>query len=257
MARNRNAADLDADMEMALQEALENDLVNDEADVDLDNELSLDEFEEQVSKAADALSAGNAESKAPGTPPDGAGGATKEPAAPTPALQAPIAAAATKPVFHAANDDNAEREYAQLLERINAAPSGRPVLWASLFGLAWLGGAAALAHVLYAPDVWQIRAIEQLRALPGAIAIAVGTIVPVFVFLGFGIMVRRASEMRNSARSMSEIAFRLAAPEKVAHDRVAMVGQAVRREVAAMGEGIERTIARATELEALMQNEVN
>ena len=36
-----------------------------------------------------------------------------------------------------------------------------------------------------------------------------------------------------------------------------MVGQAVRREVAAMGEGIERTLARAVELETLVHTEVN
>ena len=35
------------------------------------------------------------------------------------------------------------------------------------------------------------------------------------------------------------------------------VGQAVRREVAAMGEGIERTLARAVELETLVHTEVN
>ena len=36
-----------------------------------------------------------------------------------------------------------------------------------------------------------------------------------------------------------------------------MIGQAVRREVAAMGEGIERTLARAVELETLVHTEVN
>ncbi len=36
-----------------------------------------------------------------------------------------------------------------------------------------------------------------------------------------------------------------------------MIGQAVRREVAAMGEGIERTLARAVELETLVHSEVN
>ena len=56
---------------------------------------------------------------------------------------------------------------------------------------------------------------------------------------------------------MTEVAFRLAEPESLAQDRVMMVGQAVRREVAAMGEGIERTLARAVELETLVHTEVN
>ena len=63
MAQNKNAPDLDADMELALQEALENDLTSgdtgDMADVDLDSELSLDDFEAQVSKAAGELSEAN------------------------------------------------------------------------------------------------------------------------------------------------------------------------------------------------------
>ena len=70
-------------------------------------------------------------------------------------------------------------------------------------------------------------------------------------------MIRRAQEMRIAAQSMTEVAFRLAEPENLAQDRVMMVGQAVRREVAAMGEGIERTLARAVELETLVHTEVN
>ena len=80
---------------------------------------------------------------------------------------------------------------------------------------------------------------------------------PIILFWAFAAMVRRAQEMRMAAQSMTEMAFRLAEPENLAQDRVMMVGQAVRREVAAMGEGIERTLARAVELETLVHTEVN
>ncbi len=70
-------------------------------------------------------------------------------------------------------------------------------------------------------------------------------------------MATRAQEMRFAAESIAEAAFRLAEPETIATDRVIMVGQAVRREVQAMGEGIERTLARAVELETLVHTEVN
>ena len=56
---------------------------------------------------------------------------------------------------------------------------------------------------------------------------------------------------------MAEVALRLAEPENIAGDRILTVGQAVRREVSAMNEGIERTIARASELETLVHSEVN
>src|ERR1700753_2623008 len=55
---------------------------------------------------------------------------------------------------------------------------------------------------------------------------------------------------------MREGALRLADPETVARESVVTVGQAIRREVAAMGDGVERALARAAELETLVSNEV-
>jgi flagellar biosynthesis/type III secretory pathway chaperone len=52
------------------------------------------------------------------------------------------------------------------------------------------------------------------------------------------------------------VAMRLAEPESVARDSIVTVGQAIRREVAAMGDGVERALARASELETLVRNEV-
>ena len=51
--------------------------------------------------------------------------------------------------------------------------------------------------------------------------------------------------------------MRLAEPEEVARKSIVTVGQAIRREVAAMGDGVERALARAAELEALVANEVS
>ena len=51
--------------------------------------------------------------------------------------------------------------------------------------------------------------------------------------------------------------MRLAEPEEVARESIVTVGQAIRREVAAMGDGVERALARAAELEALVANEVS
>src|SRR5690606_40615821 len=115
----------------------------------------------------------------------------------------------------------------------------------------WIAGALTLAHLLYAPEIWQIRTPAQLMAAPHAIGLLVAMIVPVVLFWGFAVMIRRAQEMRLTARSMAEVALRLAEPEALAQDRILTVGQAVRREVQAMGEGIERTLARAVELETL------
>src|SRR5262245_63764022 len=55
---------------------------------------------------------------------------------------------------------------------------------------------------------------------------------------------------------MADVAMRLAEPETVARESIVTVGQAIRREVAAMGDGVERALARAVELESLVNNEV-
>src|SRR5207244_5075917 len=55
---------------------------------------------------------------------------------------------------------------------------------------------------------------------------------------------------------LTGVARRFAEPERIANDSVGTVGQAIRREVAAMGDGVERALARASELETLVHNEV-
>ena len=55
---------------------------------------------------------------------------------------------------------------------------------------------------------------------------------------------------------MTHAAIRLAEPETTASEKVASVGQAVRREVNALGDGLERALSRAGELEVMIHNEV-
>src|SRR5207237_8231124 len=67
----------------------------------------------------------------------------------------------------------------------------------------------------------------------------------------------RARELRLIAQAMAQVAMRLAEPETVVQESLVNVGQAIRREVAAMGDGVERALARAAELEGLVHNEVS
>ncbi|WP_163609200.1 hypothetical protein, partial [Klebsiella pneumoniae] len=80
---------------------------------------------------------------------------------------------------------------------------------------------------------------------------AAALLLPVIFFFVMGGLIRRTQEMRMVARGMSEVAIRLAEPETIARESVVSVGQAIRREVAAMGDGVERALARANELESL------
>ena len=85
---------------------------------------------------------------------------------------------------------------------------------------------------------------------PGQWALlALGAGTPVVFFFVLAALYRRTQEMRLVSRAMTEVALRLAEPEVVATDSVLSLSQTIRREVAAMGDGIERAVARAGELE--------
>ena len=79
---------------------------------------------------------------------------------------------------------------------------------------------------------------------------------PVLLFYFLASLAWRGQEMRMIAQSMAQVAIRFSEPEGAASDSMVTVGQAIRREVAAMGDGVERAIARAGELETLVANEV-
>ena len=88
------------------------------------------------------------------------------------------------------------------------------------------------------------------------IGLGAGALLPIIFFYVLAHMAWRSQELRLIAQSMAEVAMRLAEPETVARESIVTVGQAIRREVAAMGDGVERALARAAELETLVANEV-
>src|SRR5205823_2503862 len=74
---------------------------------------------------------------------------------------------------------------------------------------------------------------------------------------GFAALARRLGELRQSARAISQVAVRLAEPESVAGDHVATLSQAIQRELTSIGDGVERALARAAELETRVRAEVS
>jgi hypothetical protein len=97
---------------------------------------------------------------------------------------------------------------------------------------------------------------QGTTSVPVLVGLAAGFVAPVTMFFVIASMLSRAQEMRLVGQSMAQIAIRLAEPETVARDSIVNVGQAVRREVAAIGDGVERALARASELEGIVSNEV-
>src|SRR5580692_6438192 len=154
--------------------------------------------------------------------------------------------------FHAANDD--QQSIGRILRALQDRPAKTSYLVAAMFSAAWVVGCLALSWAYLA----DFNAALGLCHSPAAAMIGLGAaaLLPIIFFFGIAHMAWRSQELRLITQSMAQVAMRLAEPESVARDSIVTVGQAIRREVAAMGDGVERALARAGELETLVQNEV-
>jgi hypothetical protein len=153
----------------------------------------------------------------------------------------------------AANDDRAQ--IGQILQTLRRRPTRAPYVIATIAAFAWAAGALATGY-LYSAELQAVLATPRM-GIAAVIGIAGAVAVPIIFFYVLAQMFSRAQDMRVLTESMAEVAMRMAQPETVAHDSIVTVGQAIRREVAAMGDGVERALARAAELEALVHNEVS
>src|SRR5258708_2008244 len=154
----------------------------------------------------------------------------------------------------AANDDR--ETIGQILQAIQKGRPARNVYTlATLFAGVWILGALALTFS-FLPSLQ--AAIGQG---PGGTLVLAGLaallFAPVLLFYFLASLSWRGQELRMIAQSMAQVAIRFSEPENAASDSMVTVGQAIRREVAAMGDGVERAIARAGELETLVANEVS
>src|SRR3984893_6548660 len=152
----------------------------------------------------------------------------------------------------AANDD--QKSIGQVLQALQRRPARASYFVATIFSGAWVSGCLALSWA-YLSD---LSAAAGPGHSPAAIMIGLGAaaLLPIIFFFGVANMAWRDQDLRLIARSMARVAMRLAEPESVARESIVTVGQAIRREVAAMGDGVERALARASELESLVQSEV-
>lgn len=154
-----------------------------------------------------------------------------------------------------ANDDR-RASVQEILEPLRQA-GPRTAYWlAAAFSGLWI---AAAWMLLSQRDGFFYTAEGLLRpgiTLPLALA-GIGVVLPILFVFALAALHLRSRDLRNSARVMAEVAARLAEPESVGADAVFTLGQAVRREVASIGDGVERALSRATELESIVHGEVS
>ncbi|MCJ8324675.1 MAG: hypothetical protein HRU29_05540 [Rhizobiales bacterium] len=152
-----------------------------------------------------------------------------------------------------ANDDIAHA--AQLLEEIKSDSNKRPIFAALGFTVLWLILCVAVALSLFNSGLVEVDAVS-LTSLPVILSFAAVLIIPCILSWGVAVFLWRARELHQISLSLAYTALHLTQPEDMAGESIATIGQAVRREVAAMGDGIERAIGRATTLESKFRNEV-
>jgi len=153
-----------------------------------------------------------------------------------------------------ANDDR--QSVGQILGALHARPPRMPLYVAAIASAWWVVMALLIGYSRSYSDIAQTSGLLDLIDLPYFWLFFATVVLPPVLFFTIAAMVRRTQEMRLVSRAMTEVTLRLAEPEGVSTDAVVSVSQAIRREVAALGDGIERAIARASELETMVRNEV-
>jgi hypothetical protein len=142
-----------------------------------------------------------------------------------------------------------------LIFALQQRPSRTPFLVALAASVAWFIIGGFFAFGLISTQV-SSAGVSGLVGSASALTAAVAILVPIVIFWFLALLVWRAHELRLMASAMTEVAVRLAEPDRLAEQSVASVGQTIRRQVAAMNDAISRAIGRASELEAMVHSEV-
>jgi hypothetical protein len=147
----------------------------------------------------------------------------------------------------AANDD--APSIGGLIFALQQRPSRRPFELAAIASGAWIAIGAVLA--------WAALSQEGASLASPTMVVVITTIfLPIALFWFLALLVWRAQELKLMSSAMTEVAVRLAEPDRAAEQAAASLGQAVRRQVSFMNDAISRALGRAGELEALVHNEV-
>jgi hypothetical protein len=143
-----------------------------------------------------------------------------------------------------------------LIYALQQRPSRSPFLIALGASVVWFILGLLVSWAVFQKTLDASGSTADLLSNPAIIAVIATVIIPIALFWFLAILVWRAQELRLMSSAMTEVAVRLAEPDRMAEQSVASLGQTVRRQVAAMNDAISRALGRAGELEALVHNEV-
>jgi hypothetical protein len=143
-----------------------------------------------------------------------------------------------------------------LIYALQQRPSRSPFVIALVASVVWFALGLLLSWAVFQKTIDLSGSATEIFSNPAILAVIATVVVPIALFWFLSILVWRAQELRLMSSAMTEVAVRLAEPDRMAEHSVASLGQTVRRQVAAMNDAISRALGRAGELEALVHNEV-
>jgi ABC-type transporter Mla subunit MlaD len=153
----------------------------------------------------------------------------------------------------AANDD--APSIGGLIFALQQKPSNQPFMFAAAGSGGWLAIGSLLAWAMLSPEIARSGLFSTLGS-PTMIIVAATIFLPIALFWFLALLAWRTQELKLMSSAMTEVAVRLAEPDRAAEQSAASLGQAVRRQVSFMNEAISRALGRAGELEGLVHNEV-
>ncbi len=155
----------------------------------------------------------------------------------------------------AANDD--APSIGGLIYALEQKPSDKPFRFAAVASGLWTVVWLVFAAVMVYPHVRDGASVFDVIARSNALLIVAAIFVPVTLFWFLAVLAWRTEELKLRSSTMTEVAIRLAEPDRMAEQSIASLGQAVRRQVSFMNDAVARALGRAGELEALVHNEVS
>ncbi len=155
----------------------------------------------------------------------------------------------------AANDD--VPSIGGLIYALEQKPSSAPFKYAAIASGIWAVASAIFTWLILSARVSEGASIGQLFFEPQTFLILTAVLVPIAVIWFLALLAWRAEELRLRSSTMTEVAVRLAEPDRMAEQSVATLGQSVRRQVGFMNDAVSQALGRAGELEAMVHKEVS
>ncbi|MEO1794491.1 MAG: hypothetical protein AAFU50_07805, partial [Pseudomonadota bacterium] len=143
-----------------------------------------------------------------------------------------------------------------LIYALNQKPSNRPFYIATIASGVWLVAGLVFGYLTLAPQIASQPSLVELIRNSGVMTTLAGIFGPPLLFWFLAFLTWRSDEMHLRSTAMTEVAVRLAEPDRLAEQQVTALGQAVSRQIGFMNEAVGQAMNRASELEAIVKSEV-